>query len=426
MRTGLIISASAHVIALGFALIDGLVSAQPAADQELVLDGVQMISEAQFEALISSEPAFIPAGLVALGAPEQLEQGAQTSLAETSVEVNDVDGPDDPSERDGDPNLSAVLNVLQVESTQETSELASVVPRAPVLGLARPTAPSAQAPRPQGAAPTLGRSAPARPSLNIDTRPSAPPPEETRTAETDQSEIADTSEATEETPEDDAREETARQEAATDIIPQIAESDAPPTEAIDASDPDAEREAVAETSRTDIAELIDPDKQISGAPLSARAPLARPSNEQPVTDSTDIARASEVESLPRPAPPQDPNLDSNGYPIGAPISGSERDGLIRAIGNHWNISVLEGLPDADNLVVVVGVTLNVDGSIVNNEVRPIEPANPQGPYLRAFQAAQRAILQAGFRGEINMPADKYARWREVEITFAPGTKQIGF
>jgi hypothetical protein len=427
----LFISIGVHAVLLGAAILDGLVLATPdVPDEEIVLDGVEIISEAEFDAISSVAPEFVPTDTIDLGLPEQLAQDASASDQEAEVEVSDIDGPDDPSSRDGDPDLSAVRNAVRVDTTQETAELTAALPQAPVLGLARPTAPSARPSRPVAARPALGRPTPPRPSLNIDTRPSAPPPEETEVAEEEQTEIAEATEATEEAPVEEAQEETAPEEAATEIIPQVAEDDEPPATEVAEADPASEEPAIPEVSETDDPNLLDPDEQIAGAPLISRVPPARRPDEQSTVQevATNEPSAEQVATVEDPAPetPLDPNLDPNGFPIGSPISASEREGLVDAIGQFWNTAILDGLPNAEQLVITVGVTLNEDGTILNNEVRPIEPANPQGAYARAFQAAQRAVLQAGFRGAINMPPEKYARWRELEITFNPGNNQIGF
>ncbi|MEL6583778.1 MAG: hypothetical protein AAFQ36_08080 [Pseudomonadota bacterium] len=420
MRNGLLISFSAHAALIIFAVADGIIASEPETpDEEIILSSVDILSEAEFQATFSTAPDFVPTDTIALGVPEELVQEADASDEEALVEVTDIDGPDDPSARDGDPDLSAVRNVVRVETTQETAELTSVLPQAPVLGIQRPTAPNARPTRPTPARPTMGRPTPPRPSLNIDTTPSAPPPEETETAREEQTEVAEATEQAEEAPAETAQDETAREEAATDIIPQIAEDVTDAGEETDLAqiDEEAEEPAVPIVSETDDPDLIDPDQQISGAPARSELPPARPAPAEEVQLAENTERATEA---------GDPNLDSNGFPIGSPISAGERQGLVDAIGQYWNLSILDGLPNSDELTVTVGVTLNQDGTILNGEVRPIEPADPQGPYLRAFQAAQRAVLQAGFRGDIDMPPEKYARWREVEITFNPGTQQIGF
>jgi len=41
----------------------------------------------------------------------------------------------------------------------------------------------------------------------------------------------------------------------------------------------------------------------------------------------------------------------------------------------------------------------------------------------AFQSARRAILRCGASG-YDLPADKYDRWRDVEVTFDPSTMRL--
>ncbi len=42
---------------------------------------------------------------------------------------------------------------------------------------------------------------------------------------------------------------------------------------------------------------------------------------------------------------------------------------------------------------------------------------------RAFDAARRAIIRCGARG-YDLPADKYAQWKEIEMTFNPENMRI--
>ena len=61
MRTGLIISASAHGALLVVALEDGFFSVEPPnPDQEITLDAVQILSEEEFAAISSVAPEFVP------------------------------------------------------------------------------------------------------------------------------------------------------------------------------------------------------------------------------------------------------------------------------------------------------------------------------------------------------------------------------
>jgi hypothetical protein len=41
----------------------------------------------------------------------------------------------------------------------------------------------------------------------------------------------------------------------------------------------------------------------------------------------------------------------------------------------------------------------------------------------AFDAARRAIIRCGAKG-FDLPAEKYAQWREVEMTFNPESMRI--
>ena len=45
------------------------------------------------------------------------------------------------------------------------------------------------------------------------------------------------------------------------------------------------------------------------------------------------------------------------------------------------------------------------------------------PNEQAYEAARRAILRCGAKG-YDLPADKYAQWQDIEITFNPERMRI--
>ena len=100
---------------------------------------------------------------------------------------------------------------------------------------------------------------------------------------------------------------------------------------------------------------------------------------------------------------------------GPPLTFSEKDGIRFAIQRCWSVPV--GLEAAENLSVTLGVSLSRDGRIVAGPAL-VEPTGALSrSHKVAYGAARRAILRCAPYTEF--PPDKYAQWRELEVTFNP-------
>ncbi|MBB5515959.1 hypothetical protein FHS89_001979 [Rubricella aquisinus] len=396
MRTGLAISVALHGGLILFAVFDGMFNAPPLDEDLIEVSEVDILSEAQFDALTSSAPEFVPTEMLALSTPEESIQDANTDEVETEVEVTDISGPEDPSEADAQADLSDIRTRPTVTANVNTVDLAQRLPQQNDLAMVRPMAQAAPTSRPTLNRPTMSPAAPPRQAPRITTRSNPRPPEDVRRADERQEEVAQ-GETPTETPvqEQDA---TAPEESSDQIVPEITDTDEAPA---------------PETTE----EFADVDNTTT-APVAAAPPPARP---QSVVEAAEADQPAD----PEPAPAAQTET-AQSAPVGAPLTIGEIDGFKAAIRQYWNLAILDGLPNSDELIVTVSFRLAQDGTVVNGEVRAVTPANPQGAFARAFQAAQRAVLQASFRGDIRLPVEKYARWQEVEITFDPSTQQIGF
>lgn len=98
-----------------------------------------------------------------------------------------------------------------------------------------------------------------------------------------------------------------------------------------------------------------------------------------------------------------------------PMTLSEIDAIRYQIQQCWSIPA--GARDAENLVVRIKVFLNSDGSLA--KAPEIVGGNLSGDsfYRTAAESARRAVLKCAPLK--NLPADKYARWRELTLTFNP-------
>lgn len=202
--------------------------------------------------------------------------------------------------------------------------------------------------------------------------------------------------------------------------------DAPtPPEPVETAEP-PRPETPEPPAQPEAAEAPEPDpEQPPAEERVAQPPPPRPRPQR-------VARAAEAEPQPSPEPdPQPQPAEATETPTeqparptatarapertGPPLTFSEKDGIRFAIQRCWSVPV--GLEAAENLSITLGVTLSRDGNITAG---PTLMA-PTGPLSRghqvAFGAARRAILRcAPYK---DFPPEKYAQWRELEVTFNP-------
>ncbi len=123
-------------------------------------------------------------------------------------------------------------------------------------------------------------------------------------------------------------------------------------------------------------------------------------------------KATEKRTAAKPPPAVAPNRNQVRT---QPMTMSEIDAIRYQIQQCWTIPA--GARDAENLVVRIRVFLNTDGSLAK---APEIVGTGQGndPFYRtAAESARRAVQKcAPLKG---LPADKYARWRELTLTFNP-------
>jgi len=164
------------------------------------------------------------------------------------------------------------------------------------------------------------------------------------------------------------------------------------------------------------------------APLRSPRPPARPQRPTPPVET-------EVAAQPAPDTPADDTEASDQSainsalaealseePSGPPLTLGEKDAMRVAVAKCWNVGSLS--TDALQTVVVVGFSLNADGTVISNSLRLLESSGgAPGAERQAYDAARRAILRCGTKG-YDLPADKYAQWQDIEITFNPERMRI--
>lgn len=105
--------------------------------------------------------------------------------------------------------------------------------------------------------------------------------------------------------------------------------------------------------------------------------------------------------------------------MGPPLSQGEKDGLRLRIEACWNIGSLSR--EAQRTSVSVQFSMTPDGMPEPDSVRLVESqGGSDAAAAQAFEAARRAILRCAMQGQgYDLPAEKYARWRDTIVDFRP-------
>ena len=107
---------------------------------------------------------------------------------------------------------------------------------------------------------------------------------------------------------------------------------------------------------------------------------------------------------------------------GPPMTSGEKEALRVAVSACWNTGSLS--TDALRTTVVVSVAMSEDGRPKTETIEMVGASGGSGDAARqAFEAARRAIIRCGANG-FGLPVDKYATWREIEMTFNPEKMRI--
>ena len=172
------------------------------------------------------------------------------------------------------------------------------------------------------------------------------------------------------------------------------------------------------------------------APLASVRPRTRPNRPQPEPETQTAAREEETTPSPEPNPEVESSavddalaeaLAGSGEveapePSGPPMTRGEKDALRVAVSQCWNVGSLSS--EALRTSVVVGVTLSREGMPDIGSIRMLSSSGGSDSSAKqAYEAARRAIIRCGSRG-FDLPADKYAQWRDIEMTFNPEGMRI--
>lgn len=304
----------------------------------------------------------------AMTAPRQPPEVAETLT--TPVEPE----PAPPTEETPEPETPAEPDPVPVQTAPEP--------------VAEPSEPeSAVVPEPP-APPKIDRVAP---------EPVVTPPEDAKPDETEQADVTPDAEA--ETPQDQ-QEATAPEQAVDRIVPEGPDK-------VNLAPSQSPRPPSARPTRPQPAQVAETTPELKSEPKADPKPEPEPS-------TADAVNAALAEALAGPAVSED-------APTGPPLSAGEKEALRVAVSQCWNVDVGGR---SSQVTVTLAMSLDPSGKVVANSLRLIgsEGGNDQSAQT-AFQAARRAILRCQKDG-YDLPAEKYAQWRDIEMTFNPERMRI--
>ncbi len=366
MDTGTKISAIAHVSVIGWALFGGTFRSEPL---PMAVQDVSVISAEQFAAMTAQRDApDVPVEPTTLQQPP--EPTEEANAPDQTLEDQPRPEPVTPSEPEPEPEPETLEAPPEPEVPEDVPVL--IEPEVETAALPVPPGPEAQP----------------RPADRVAPEAIAPPPPD---AEPDDIETPPVSLDEGAETQQEQQDQTAPEEAAPEIVTEAEESD-------------------------------------EQSPLTSPRPRVRPNRPAP-EPAPDVAETPEpTPDTPAPSDNAAINdalaeaLSSGTEPTGPPLTSGEKDAMRLAVSRCWNVGSLS--TDALNTVVVVGFSLNRDGTVVGGSLRLLDSTGgTAGAEKQAYDAARRAILRCGARG-YELPADKYAQWQDIEITFNPERMRI--
>lgn len=380
MRTGNIISGIGHGVLILWLLVGGFFTRATPPELPETTD-VSILSEEEFAALMPANP------------------GPRTAEAAPEVTAPTVDSSPAPQPR---------------PDTQPETAPAPETPAAPVPDPVVTELPDPLPPRP-------GDVSVDAPDMDLPVTPDDP------------GSVTATREDDRPTPEDIPR---VAPEPVAPSLPDLAIDDtpAPPVadtaETTEVAEPDDA--SAPEAATTEI--VTEAEKPTTGVTSSPR-PKARPPRPEP--------RVAEIQPQPEPDPAPTPQPDPTpdtppeaaiddavaaalgdvaGTPeaTGAPLPQGEQDNLRRAMEQCW---VLDNGSPAASVVIVLGMQMERDGSVISNSIRQLSATGGDSSAQNiAFETARRAVLRwstGRCGGGYKLPSDMYDSWRNLELVFNP-------
>lgn len=152
---------------------------------------------------------------------------------------------------------------------------------------------------------------------------------------------------------------------------------------------------------------------------TAQTPAPAPTRPGPT--QAESSNADDIAALINNAPTTGGTTGQGGSPTlgdttgtSARLSRSEIDGLAGRVRKYWNL-----LPSDINSgkTVVLRLSLNRDGTV--NGIPEVVSADPSPEGAAIARAAQRAVVAATQEGPFTLSADAYDQWRQLELELRP-------
>ncbi|MCB2128833.1 MAG: hypothetical protein KDE03_07080 [Rhodobacteraceae bacterium] len=212
------------------------------------------------------------------------------------------------------------------------------------------------------------------------------------------------------------------------------EPDAAPAEPAEAAAPPETGEVLQTEANKDQTELA------SGAPLTSARPKSRPEKPAPKPEpdpapkpEPEPVQTTEAEPVKEDAPDtavndavaaaiagdvaEQPAPGTGTASSGPPMTGGEKDALVIAVKQCWNVGALS--TDALKTIVTIGVSMDPSGKPISSSIQLLGSEGGNDASVRqAFEAGRRAIIRCGQNG-FPLPPEKYDQWQDVEIVFNP-------
>lgn len=386
MNAGQYISGAGHIGLIAYVLFGGLFL-HPEEPSDVSVQEVALISESEYAALVAQSTA-----------PDTYEVAPEMRAPETesAPEVSQ------PAETKPSPSTPETPPPTAPEPKPETPE--AVTPPVEV----QPTPPSPQA-EPEISLEDPGAGLPDIPDRKPTPRPVPRIADQVVTAPEPQPEISDA-------PVQAANEESDSPEVVEEKVEEAAPQETTTEIVTEAEKPSGMSTSPRPKSRpANLAAQVAAAQKAQETPKPA-TPKAEPKAE-PKQDTTDAvaeaaaaaAAALAAESVGTPAAPE--------RPVGPPLTAGEREGMRVAVSQCWNVGAMS--TDAMRTVITVGVSMNEDGTPQAGSIKLLShTGGTEAGAQAAFEVARRAIIRCGAKG-FPLPVEKYAHWRNIEMTFDP-------
>lgn len=383
-RTGLIVSVGAHALVILWALIGGIFFT-PDPTEAPMATNVSLMSSKDFAELSARKPTAESESPAQPSAPETSSAPPPKPKAETVPEpVTPVEPAPEPT-----PDTAPDATELAPQETQVTDAAPSETPTPAPDSLSQIPDQPTEAPQPKAAE-----------IVAPDPTPEEQPDTNTSDAPT---------EATTEAPSDQP------------VPDQPTEESAPKdTGEVLLTEDNKDKEVATSAPATSPRPSKKPEKPEPPAPEPVAVEESADAPSPDATDTTDGTDAAVADALAQALSGEASDTPEAGTGLadsGPPMTSGEKDALVVAVKQCWNVGSMS--TDALHTTVTIGVSMGQDGKPDAASVHLIgSEGGDDTAVQQAYEAGRRAIIRCAKDG-YDLPSEKYAQWKEIEIVFNP-------